>query len=116
MTSEAYIAAAAEALEKSGQATHNTEAMRVHAYRAGVLLDMARTLAEREESGQVPIEPALPAAFLDCHDRRWVQVGDDGDYRLTAFPDGVTTSPNHALTLHITSIREGFGPLRAVEA
>lgn len=106
MTSEAYTAAAAEALEKSGMATHNTEAMRVHAYRASVLLGMAHLLAEREAADLAPPEPVLPAAFLDCHDWRWEQVGDPSrDYVRT----------NDQVRLDIDYIREAFGPLRAVE-
>ncbi len=105
LTSEAYVIAAAEALEKAGQQTHAAGAMDAHTRRAATLLDMARLLAEREAAELAPPEPALPAAFLDCHDRRWQQVGDDGDYQ----------TDDLANPFHITAVREVFGPLRALK-
>jgi hypothetical protein len=108
LTSDAYVLAAAEALEQASRTS--TDAMSAHTRRASVLLEMARLLAECEAAQLALPEPALPAAFLDCHDRRWEQMGDDGDYRRT----GSHTAP--PVPMHIISIREAFGPLREAKS
>lgn len=103
-SSEQYLIEAADAAELARQQTHAPAAMAAHTARGRLLLELSRTLVEREAAGLEPVTTPDPVAVLDCHDRRWDRR-PDGQYRQ---PGGISRHTYQGLMAQ-------FGPLRPAE-
>lgn len=107
--SEHYLRTACELAERAQQ--QGTEPNRPPAMDA--LTNLARLYTElygivlqREVAGLEPVEPELPIAVLDVHDRRWELNASWRFYTSARLPGAAFT---------LREVREAFGPLRPAE-
>lgn len=108
-SSEYYLSKAAELAERAEQQTHDRVAMAALTDLAGLNLELAQTLAEREAAGLEPVTAPEPVAVLDCHDRRWDRR-PDGRYDLR----GAGLIPMYS-GMELAQVGVAFGPLRPAE-